>query len=185
MRTEPKQDRQSLGIVKLFKVDSSSNIWVYRWIKIQDRCENHPICPVRRTDDAEHCRMVNQQTILRHAMPTPPFNSEFSSLTHQRFVHCICSGGITSIQPPRVCRKNSMSTAVPGMYSVVKARYILFVGIWPEDWQDLPLICPIILLGALCAHDRTVMLEEQYSRDKPIYLQQVTTSRSLCIDNVL
>ena len=70
------------------------------------------------------------------------------------------------------------------MYSVVKARYI-GVGPRPEDWQDLSLICPTILLGVFCAHDGTVTLEQQYRRDKSIDLSQVTTSQLLCIDTVL
>ena len=62
--------------------------------------------------------------------------------------------------------------AVPVMYSVVKAQYI-GVGPRPEDWQNLLLIYPTVLLSILCAHNETVMLEHQHCRDKSIDLLHV------------
>ena len=52
---------------------------------------NHPLCPVRRTDEEKCCRTVNQPSRLQHTVLTPNFNIEFSSLARQIFVHCTCS----------------------------------------------------------------------------------------------
>ena len=133
------------------------NILDYKWTQIKDRRMDHPLCPVRRTDDEKYCRTVNQPSRLHRTVLTPNFNIEFSSLARQSFVHCTCSESITSIKLQWYV-ENLISTAVSWMYSVVKVRYI-GVGPRPEDWQDLPLIYPTILLGTLCTHNGIVMLE--------------------------
>ena len=149
----------------------------------QNRRIDHPFCLVRRIDNTKCCRTVNQPSRLHHVVLTPNFNIEFSSLARQSFVHCTCSESITSIKLQWYV-ENLISTAVSWMYSVVKVRYI-GVGPRPEDWQDLPLIYPTILLGTLYTHNGTVMLEEQHCHNKSIDLPQVMTLQSLYIDAVL
>ena len=159
------------------------NILDYKWTQIKDRRMDHPLCPVRRTDDEKYCRTVNQPSRLHRTVLTPNFNIKFSSLARQSFVHCTCSESITSIKLQWYV-ENLISTAVSWMYSVVKARYI-GVGPRPEDWQDFPLIYPTTPLVTLYRHNGTVMLEQQYCHNKSINLPRVTTLQSLYIDAVL
>ena len=53
---------------------------------------------VRRTEDAEHCRTVNQ-TILLYVIKTLKLfdNVKFCLLSQQSFAHCIYIGNINSI----------------------------------------------------------------------------------------
>ena len=119
---------------------------------------NHPLCPVRHTDDEKYCRTVNQPSRLHRTVLTPNFNIEFSSLARQSFVHCTFSEHYFD-KAPMICRKLDIDGRVVDVQCGEGAVYRCWPKTKTRELTRSSSHLPTILLGTLYTHNGIVMLE--------------------------